>query len=90
MDAFALNDDAPPSVLAYLKEAYYFVPLHLALALQSAGQYLAALDCFRTIYDYETQTGPPKVSAALTASSTDMHGIPRGTVTPYFRRISLP
>ena len=58
-DAFALNADATASVLAYLREAYYFVPLHLALALQSAGHHLAALDCFRTIYDYESQSGPP-------------------------------
>lgn len=57
--AFALNADATASVLTYLREAFYFVPLHLALALQSAGHYLASLDCFRTIYDYESQIGPP-------------------------------
>ena len=59
IDAFALNADATSSVLSYLREAFYFVPMHLALALQTAGQYLAALDCFRTIYDYEAQVGPP-------------------------------
>jgi len=37
-----------------------------------------------------TQTGPPKPWAALTASSTVKHGVPRGTATPYLRRISLP
>jgi len=57
--AFALNVDAPATILQYLREAYYFVPLHLALALQSAGHHLAALDCFRTVYDYESQIGPP-------------------------------
>lgn len=57
--AFALNSDGPASLLAYLREAYYFVPLHLALALQTAGHYLASLDCFRTLYDYEAQLGPP-------------------------------
>lgn len=57
--AFALNADATASVLQYLREAFYFVPLHLALALQSAGHHLAALDCFRTVYDYESQSGPP-------------------------------
>jgi len=57
--AFALNADATASVLAYLREAYYFVPLHLALALQTAGHHLASLDCFRTVYDYESQIGPP-------------------------------
>ena len=59
IDAFALNADATSSVLTYLREAYYFVPLHLALALQSAGHHLASLDCFRTVYDYEAQIGPP-------------------------------
>jgi len=59
ISAFALNSDATPSSLSYLREAYYFVPLHLALALQSAGHYLASLDCFRTFYDYEAQIGPP-------------------------------
>lgn len=59
VQAFALNADAPASILQYLREAYYFVPSHLALALQSAGHHLAALDCFRTVYDYESQIGPP-------------------------------
>src|SRR5262249_22441345 len=40
---------APPT---YLQEAYYFVPLHLALQLQQARQFEAALAWFRTIYDY--------------------------------------
>jgi Tc toxin complex TcA C-terminal TcB-binding domain len=57
--AFALNADATASVLQYLREAYYFVPIHLALGLQSAGHYLAALDCFRTVYDYEARSGTP-------------------------------
>lgn len=57
--AFADNDDASASVLQYLREAYYFVPVHLALALQSAGLYLAALDSFRTVYDFEATIGPP-------------------------------
>jgi hypothetical protein len=59
INAFALNADATASVRQYLQEAYYFVPLHLALALQAAGNYLAALDCFRTFYDYEAPIGPP-------------------------------
>src|SRR5207249_9325104 len=31
--AFTLNADAPPSVLTYLREAYYFVPLLLRSSL---------------------------------------------------------
>ena len=59
--AFGLNDDAPPAVMAYLREAYYFVPVHLALTLQASGQYLAALDCIKTVYDYEAPVGPPSL-----------------------------
>lgn len=50
--AFLDNKDAPPSHLTYLEEAYYFVPVHLALQLQRRGQYQAALDWFRTVYDF--------------------------------------
>jgi hypothetical protein len=32
--AFQNNDVAPASVLTYLEEAYYFVPVHLGLLLQ--------------------------------------------------------
>jgi hypothetical protein len=45
--------------LPYLQEAFYFVPMHLALGLQSTANYLPALDCLRTIYDYEAPFGPP-------------------------------
>ncbi|GEO13531.1 neuraminidase-like domain-containing protein [Microvirga aerophila] len=58
---FSGNKDAPPPVLMYLHEAYYFVPLQLALSLQSAGQFVAALDWFRTIYDFEAEVGPPNL-----------------------------
>jgi len=33
-------------------EAFFFVPLAIALQLQRSGDYLAALDWFRSIYDY--------------------------------------
>lgn len=51
--AFELNTDASLSGLTYLQEAFYFVPLQLALSLQRARHYIAALDWFRTFYDYE-------------------------------------
>ncbi|OWY64947.1 hypothetical protein B7486_44575 [cyanobacterium TDX16] len=52
--AFTSKDNAigPASNLTYLEEAYYFVPIHLALALQRNGEYTAALDWFRIVYDY--------------------------------------
>ncbi len=39
------------SNLVYLEEAYYFVPTLLALRLQESGQYGAALEWYRTVYD---------------------------------------
>ena len=55
--AYLDNKFGPRTNLAYLEEAYYFVPVHLALQLQSRGQYVAALDWFRSLYDY---SGPVK------------------------------
>ena len=48
----ANKDEGPRSNLTYLEEAYYFVPMHLALQLQQRCQYIAALDWFRVVYDY--------------------------------------
>ncbi|WP_346294111.1 neuraminidase-like domain-containing protein [Sphaerothrix gracilis] len=50
--AFEGNSKAPASVTAYLEEAWYFVPIYLALELQQRRQFTAALDWFRTVYDY--------------------------------------
>lgn len=63
--AFATNKGAPPAVLAYLEEACYFVPLQLALQMQKAGQYLAALDWLRTVYDYEAPLGERNIYYGL-------------------------
>jgi len=38
--------------LTYLREVFYFVPIQLALQLQQARQFTAALDWYRTIYAY--------------------------------------
>ncbi len=50
--AFAENEGAPRSILMYLHEAYYFLPIQIALQLQKKRYYLEALDWFRTVYDY--------------------------------------
>ncbi|MGA9767844.1 MAG: neuraminidase-like domain-containing protein [Blastocatellia bacterium] len=42
----------PHSTVQYLEEAYYFVPVYLALQLLVSGEYVAALDWLRTVYDY--------------------------------------
>lgn len=42
----------PLSNIEYLNEAYYFVPLYLAQQLKEQGNFKAALDWYRSIYDY--------------------------------------
>lgn len=50
----ALVDNAsrPSSVQAYIWEAFYGLPLQIALAFQRVRSYDSALDWFRLIYDY--------------------------------------
>jgi hypothetical protein len=50
--AFQDNAGAPASILTYLEEAWYFVPVQIALQLQRRRQFIPALDWFRTVYDY--------------------------------------
>jgi len=50
--AFTENDGAPASVMTYLWEAFYALPVALALAQQRSGDYVHALDWFRLAYDY--------------------------------------
>lgn len=72
---FDVNAGGPHSNLAYLEEATYFVPIHLALQLQQRGQYTAALDWFRTVYDYsmpvkEGDEEPRKIYYGLIKEAT--------------------
>ena len=50
--AFAENAGVPASLMTYLWEAFYAVPIAVALALQRAGDHTHALDWFRLVYDY--------------------------------------
>lgn len=50
--AYLDNATAPASVLSYLDEAFYLVRVFLALQLQQNREFVAALDWFRTVYDY--------------------------------------
>jgi hypothetical protein len=63
--AFHKNKGDPASVLTYLEEAYYFVPVHLGLQLQQRAHYTAALDWFRTVYDYSVAGSRRKISHYL-------------------------
>jgi hypothetical protein len=57
----------PGSNLTYLAEAYYFVPMQLALELQRTGQYLEALDWLRSVFDYSAPKASAKIYYGLTA-----------------------
>ena len=69
-NAFDSNKTGSPSNLVYLEEAYYFVPIHLALALQKSGEYIAALDLLRTVYDYTTDVSKRKIYYGLVAEES--------------------
>jgi hypothetical protein len=53
----ALNEDASATIQAYLDEAYYAVPLHLAQELHRGTFYEDALTWFRKVYDYSASPG---------------------------------
>src|SRR5262249_18053175 len=63
--AYNDNQTLPQSLLAYFDEAWYFVPMHIALQLQRNGYYTEALDWFRNIYDYSALPGQQKVYYGL-------------------------
>jgi hypothetical protein len=54
----------------YAEEAYFFVPMLLSEALQRAGEYLAAVDWLRTVYDYASPAGKQKVYYGLVQEET--------------------
>ncbi len=55
----------PASILAYIEEAYYLVPVHLALQLQQRRHFISALDWFRNVYDYSRPTDERKIYHGL-------------------------
>ena len=55
--AYAGNEFGTVSNLVYLEEAFYFVPLLMALHLQRQGRYRAALDWFYTLFDGPSSSG---------------------------------
>jgi hypothetical protein len=65
----------PASVARYLDEAFYYVPVQLALALQRGGNYVEALDWFRAAYDYTAPPAQRRIHPLLVneASRTDSY-----------------
>ena len=64
-EAYQENAAAPKLILEYLDEAYYFVPIQIALELHARGQYQAALDWHRTVFDYEASLPNRKIFVGL-------------------------
>ena len=67
---FNLNKDSRnSSVINYLEEAYYFLPIFLGLQLTRSGEYEAALDWFRIVYDYTAEPSKRKIVPLLNRGS---------------------
>lgn len=60
------NESSPASNLEYIKEAYYFIPVYVALQLQRRSHYTEALDWFRTVYDYSMPRADRRIYYGLT------------------------
>jgi hypothetical protein len=69
-DDFLQNTPGPLSNLIWLEEAYYFVPVQIALQLQQRGQYTAALDWLRSVYDWSAPAGERKIYYGLSAEES--------------------
>ena len=71
---------APASTMTYLQEAYYFVPMYLADQLQQQGEFTAALDWYRTVYDYSVpeQVRDIYYGLVLDAQQPSVYTLPSG------------
>jgi hypothetical protein len=67
---YQANNLATQSILALLEEAYFLVPMYLASRLQASGEYTAALDWYRTVYDYGLPAKDRKIYDGLKQEET--------------------
>jgi hypothetical protein len=72
------NPYANKATLIYLEELLYFVPVHMALQLQSSGVYIEALDWLSQTYDYRLSAG---------AQLAGLPPEPPGTTSGYQRNL---
>jgi len=77
-NAYQANKAAPAPLLTYFDEAWFFVPVHIALQLNRSGYYTEALDWFSTVYDYSAPLGARKVFYGLVAEESLETGYKRG------------
>jgi hypothetical protein len=64
------NAGAPAWVFSYLQEAFYLLPVFLALQLQGSRQDPSALDWFRVVYDYALPEGQRAIWPALAQAAS--------------------
>jgi hypothetical protein len=83
--AFTTNSGLPASMLTYFDEAWYFVPMHIGLQLQSSGNFREALDWFRTVYDYSAQLGERKIAELLVREESAGAGFHRDALSQWLR-----
>ncbi len=63
--------------LIYINEGYYFLPIYIALKYQYRGEYQAALDWFRSVYDYQAPLDKRKNYPGLELEETIQGGFQR-------------
>lgn len=78
--SFFGTESNPHDVSVYYKEIFYFVPMALALQLEQAGEYVAALDWFQTVYAAHLPVDQRKIYYGLVLECT-----PAGVPTSYQR-----
>lgn len=73
------TDTEPPQTIkiqdphlapAWFQEIFYFVPMAIALQLARAGEYLAALDWYQTVYAYQLPLAQRKIYRGLELENT--------------------
>lgn len=67
--SFSNNSSAPPFVLNYLWEAYYFLPIYVAIQLQRSREF-ESKDYFRMVYDYSEPVENRKIFYGLKQEET--------------------
>lgn len=67
---FIHNEDNNPKLLECYWETFYFVPMQVALQLQTNGHYMAALDRFNGVYDRNLPMEDRKIFHGLRVEET--------------------
>lgn len=74
---FQSHEDARPWIKTYQEEAFYFLPVYLALQLQRNGFYQEAADWLRSVYDFNRPLNGRKIYYGLIKEETLGAGLER-------------